>query len=142
MLPRCGVKDVVNTTTTNSGSLGLQLHHVSRYKFFSGNPKWPPEKYNLTYNFKSSANVPGSNEDISTICSRAFKTWSEVTNFTFQEVPENATANIMIRFHRGDHGNARLLDSKSLLANAAARTGGMLHYNADIKWSLKDQGRD
>ncbi|KAJ0102305.1 hypothetical protein Patl1_05973 [Pistacia atlantica] len=51
MLPRCGVKDVVNTTTTNSGSL---------------------------------------------------------------------------EFHRGDHGKARLFDSKSLLANAAAPTGGIL----------------
>ncbi|KAJ0102312.1 hypothetical protein Patl1_05974 [Pistacia atlantica] len=144
MMPRCGVKDVANTTTTNSGSSGLQFHHVSRYKFFPGNPKWPPERHHLTYNFKSSANVPGSNQDISAVCSRAFKTWSEVTNFTFEEVGENAKADIVIGFHHGDHGDGLPFDGpKGVVAHAFTAVDGRIHYDADEKWSLlKDPARD
>ncbi|XP_031250604.1 metalloendoproteinase 2-MMP-like [Pistacia vera] len=128
----------------------LQIPYLNQWRSFQifyykkGNPKWPPERHHLTYNFKSSANVPGSNQDISAVCSRAFKTWSEVTNFTFEEVGENAKADIVIGFHHGDHGDGLPFDGpKGVVAHAFTAVDGRIHYDADEKWSLlKDPARD
>ncbi|KAE8076065.1 hypothetical protein FH972_014738 [Carpinus fangiana] len=67
IIPRCGVPDIINGT--NWMHLGKKWHQeshgsfhtVSHYTFLPGNPKWPPSKYHLTYEF---APRSGSRPDI------------------------------------------------------------------------------
>ncbi|KAI5341091.1 hypothetical protein L3X38_020365 [Prunus dulcis] len=58
MMPRCGVADIINgTSSMRSGKQRHPHHHhhgghtVAHYPFFRGNPKWPASKYHLTYAF-------------------------------------------------------------------------------------------
>ncbi|KAK2967877.1 hypothetical protein RJ640_029871 [Escallonia rubra] len=113
------------------------LHTVSHYSFFSGRPKWSPMKTHLTYRFSSSVQVVGL-EYLRSACSSAFKRWQDVSHFTFQEASEGAAAaDIVIGFHRGNHGDGEqnAFDGPTL-AHAFAPEKGWFHYDADEKWSL------
>ncbi|KAK3010601.1 hypothetical protein RJ639_010777 [Escallonia herrerae] len=140
-LPRCGVADIVNAgassvPTDRKLKHDHGLHTVSHYSFFSGRPKWSPMKANLTYRFSSSVQVVGL-EDLRSACSSAFKRWQDVSHFTFQEASEGAAADIVIGFHRGNHGDGvqNAFDGPTL-AHAFAPKDGQFHYDADEKWSL------
>ncbi|KAL7131858.1 hypothetical protein ABFS83_12G033500 [Erythranthe nasuta] len=145
IIPRCGVPDIINGENTmqsagtenhKSSSSNNQLGHihtVSHYTFFSGNPKWPPSKYNLTYGFLS--NVPAN---AVAPAERAFQNWDNATHFTFKRVSSGQTAaDLMIGFLRGNHGDGASFDGPGgTLAHAFAPTNGRLHYDADERWSV------
>ncbi|XP_057812408.1 metalloendoproteinase 3-MMP-like [Salvia miltiorrhiza] len=136
--PRCGVPDIVNGTNYmqprnrnhESGSSGV--HVVSHYSFFEGEPKWPPSKTHLTYRFLS--NFP---TDAIAPVVRAFQKWGSSTRFSFARVQTNQNADLVIGFHRGDHGDGFPFDGRGgTLAHAFAPTNGRFHYDADEQWSI------
>ncbi|GMI86947.1 hypothetical protein like AT1G59970 [Hibiscus trionum] len=133
MKPRCGIADVMVHGNKNSKS--IYPFGAARYEFFLGNLKWPLSKTHLTYNFQSSVQVP-LDEDMRSVCFRAFERWANVSRFTFEEVPEDYFADIEIGFYSGDHGDGNPFDGpQGTLAHASPPTGGKLHYDADENWS-------
>ncbi|EYU18042.1 hypothetical protein ABFS82_12G043400 [Erythranthe guttata] len=117
IIPRCGVPDIIN---------------VSHYTFFLGNPKWPASKYNLTYEFLS--NVPSN--AVAPV-ERAFQNWDNATHFTFRRSSSDQTADLIIEFQRGYHGDGASFDGPGgTLAHAFAPTNGRFHYDADERWSV------
>ncbi|KAI3833418.1 hypothetical protein MKW92_047668 [Papaver armeniacum] len=133
--PRCGIKDTVHGKTPMSpGNRKTgSLHTVSHYSFFPGNPKWPFSKSHLTYRFSSSIPVTDINT-LRAVCSSAFARWAEVTHFTFSEIVHQA--DIVIGYHRGDHGDGSSFDGPGgVIAHAFAPTVGMFHYDAEENWS-------
>ncbi|XWS75250.1 hypothetical protein CRYUN_Cryun01aG0069700 [Craigia yunnanensis] len=108
---------------------------ASHYEFFLGNLKWPLSKTHLTYNFRSSVEVP-LEENIRSVCMRAFQRWANVSRFTFEEVAEYYVADIEIGFHSGEHGDGNPFDGPQGTLAHASPTGGKLHYNADENWSI------
>ncbi|KAF8390341.1 hypothetical protein HHK36_024866 [Tetracentron sinense] len=140
MMPRCGVPDITNgTTSMRSGKKKHHhgpnsLHTVSHYSFFPGHPRWPASKTHLTYRFHSSVQIT-SIDTLRSVCSQAFARWAQVTLFSFQEVQGGNAADIEIGFHRGDHGdNAPFDGPRGTLAHAYSPTIGKFHYDADESW--------
>ncbi|KAJ6291654.1 hypothetical protein OIU76_023689 [Salix suchowensis] len=117
MIPRCGVPDIINpppsTEPTSTESKHKKFHMVAHYEF--GSNKWPPSKYALTYTFG-----PGL----------------QVTSFTFTEATDGASADIVIAFYSGDHGDGDPFDGPGrILAHGFFPQDGRLHYDADENWS-------
>ncbi|KAL7090372.1 hypothetical protein ACP275_12G036600 [Erythranthe tilingii] len=142
--PRCGVPDIINGANTmqpagtenhessSSSSQHGHIHTVSHYTFFSGKPKWPPSKYNLTYGFLT--NVP---TNAVAPAERAFQNWDNATHFTFKRASSGQTSDLIIGFQRGDHGDGSSFDGPGgILAHVFAPTNGRLHYDADERWSV------
>ncbi|OMO62851.1 Peptidase M10, metallopeptidase [Corchorus capsularis] len=134
--PRCGVPDdVVNGKKVHHHSHDDSLHTVGHFSFFPNRPRWPDSKTDFTYRLTSSAQVPEP-DNIKSIISRAFGKWSKVTRFTFQEVSESSTSDIVIGFHQGSHGDNAPFDGPGgTLAHAYAPTRGIFHYDAQENWS-------
>ncbi|EEF44954.1 Matrix metalloproteinase, putative [Ricinus communis] len=147
MMPRCGVADIINGTTwMESGRKHHRhphrhhhrrhgpksLHKVSHYSFFSGNPKWPPSKYHLTYSF-----LPGFPTAAVNPVANAFETWAANTHFSFSWTRDYINSDILISFYRGDHGDGHPFDGPGgTLAHAFAPQNGLFHYDADERWSI------
>ncbi|XP_042042667.1 metalloendoproteinase 3-MMP-like [Salvia splendens] len=132
--PRCGVPDIVNGINyMQPRGKKHNIHTVSHYSFFKGNPKWPSTKTHLTYRFLS--NVP--TYAIAPVAG-AFQKWESSTHFTFARVQTNQNSDLEIGFFRGDHGDGiqNAFDEKSI-AHASAPPGGRFHYDADDKWSVE-----
>lgn len=133
--PRCGVPDIVNGTNymkphQKHESRSSNIHIVSHYSFFPGNPRWP--KTHLTYRF--SANFP--QEAVAPV-SRAFQKWDSATHFTFARAQAGQNADLVIGFHRRDHGDGAPFDGPGgTLAHAFSPTNGRFHYDADERWSV------
>ncbi|KAM6584304.1 hypothetical protein CsatB_011306 [Cannabis sativa] len=128
--PRCGLPDIVNNKNHD------HHHHNNRklYRFFQGNPRW--RKSRLTYKFRSIAKS-ASAESIRSICARAFEKWAQVSHFSFQEVGESSTADIVIGFHVGDHGDPYPFDGpRGVLAHAFPPSTGLLHFDGAENWSM------
>ncbi|KAF8370068.1 hypothetical protein HHK36_031899 [Tetracentron sinense] len=142
MMPRCGVPDITNGTTSMR-SAGKKKHHhgptslhrASHFVLFPGQPRWPPSKTHLTYQFFSSVQVT-SIDNLRSVCSQAFAKWAQVTHFTFEEAQDGTTADIVIGFHRGDHGDGAPFDGPGgTVAHSTPPTDGRFHYDADEIWS-------
>lgn len=145
MLPRCGVSDIMINGATRMRAGQKMMHHhkksihaVSHYQFFSGSPKWPLDRSNLTYRF----NTNTSANAMRTI-SRAFDKWAASTHFTFTEIQDNSstlsnvTADIRIGFYSRDHGDGYPFDGPyGVLAHASPPTSGSFHLDADEAWSI------
>ncbi|KAG6420907.1 hypothetical protein SASPL_117451 [Salvia splendens] len=136
--PRCGVPDIVNGTNYmhpggkkhKSGS--RNVHTVSHFSFFPGNPRWPSSKTHLTYrfllNFPIEAMAP---------VARAFQKWESSTHFTFARVQTYQISDLVIGFHRYDHGDGAPFDGPGgTIAHAFSPTNGRFHYDADEWWSI------
>ena len=106
------------------------IHIVSHYSFFEGNPKWPSTKTHLTYRFLS--NVPSN--AINPVAS-AFQKWQSSTHFTFAQVQTNQNADLEIGFYRADHGD-RFPFEGATIAHAFAPPDGRFHYDEDDRWSV------
>ncbi|KAI3911589.1 hypothetical protein MKW92_048002 [Papaver armeniacum] len=132
-VPRCGLPDI-----HISGGKSSSRHTVSHYSytFFPGMPKWPLSRSHLTYRFSSSIPVTDI-KTLKAVCSSAFARWAEVTHFTFSEAvhPLNK-ADIVIDFHRGDHGDRNsFYGHGGTIARAFSPTNGRFHYDAEENWS-------
>jgi len=133
MIPRCGMHDI---TPNNTKSNYTKFHMVMHYTFFNGMPKWRPSKYHLTYTFGSDGVQVVDMDTLRSVCSDAFKKWSDVSPLTFQEASDGASANIVIAFYSGDHGDGYPFDGPGkILAHAFSPENGRFHYDADEKWS-------
>ncbi|KAL6287959.1 hypothetical protein ACE6H2_012349 [Prunus campanulata] len=138
MMPRCGVADIINgTSSMRSGKKRHPHHHhggdtVADYSFFQGNPTWPASKYHLTYAF-----LQGTPAEAMGPVSSAFRTWAPNTHFTFSEVQSNQNPDLTVSFHRGDHGDGAPFDGPGrTIAHAFAPTNGRFHYDADERFSV------
>ncbi|XP_038714627.1 metalloendoproteinase 5-MMP-like [Tripterygium wilfordii] len=138
MMPRCGVADIINgTTSMRAGKIRhlLSAHNfriVSHYSFFPGRPKWPASKNHLTYGF-----LPGTRSDAITPVARAFMTWAGNTHFEFTQTQDYRNADMTISFHRREHGDGAPFDGRGgTLAHAFAPQNGRFHYDADEQWSV------
>ncbi|KAJ6422221.1 hypothetical protein OIU84_027216 [Salix udensis] len=111
MIPRCGVPDIINpppsTEPSSTESKHKKFHMVAHYAF--GSNKWPPSKYALTYTFGPGLQVFDLNT-LRSVCADAFQKWAQVTSFTFTEAADGASADIVIAFYRGDHGDGKPFD--------------------------------
>ncbi|KAF9661531.1 hypothetical protein SADUNF_Sadunf19G0078500 [Salix dunnii] len=136
MIPRCGVPDIINPPSTEPNSTKSKhkrFHMVAHYDF--GSAKWPPSKYALTYTFGQGVQVFDLNT-LRSVCADAFQKWAEVTSFTFTEATDGASADIVIAFYSGDHGDGTSFDGPgNILAHAFYPQNGRLHYDADENWS-------
>ncbi|KAH6761486.1 hypothetical protein C2S52_018919 [Perilla frutescens var. hirtella] len=135
--PRCGVPDIINGTNymqphkRKHDPSSSSIHTVSHYSFFRGNPKWPSTKTHLTY--RLSPNFPTDAVDP---VARAFQKWDSATHFSFSRAENNQNADLVIAFHRGNHGDGAPFDGPGgTLAHAFAPTDGRFHYDADELWS-------
>ncbi|XP_047969413.1 metalloendoproteinase 3-MMP-like [Salvia hispanica] len=135
---RCGNPDIANGTNFmqphgnkhESGS--SNIHTVSHYTFLPGNPKWPPTKTHLTFRF--SPNYPVSS--VAPVA-RAFHKWDLATHFTFAQVGANQNSDMIIEFHRRDHGDGSPFDGPgAVIAHAFPPTDGRFHYDGDERWSI------
>ncbi|XP_057458284.1 metalloendoproteinase 2-MMP-like [Lotus japonicus] len=143
MLPRCGVADIINGTTTmnaagnqdetaSHGDSNLHFHTVSHYALFPGQPRWPAGKQELTYAF-----YPGNSlsDAVKSVFTGAFARWSEVTTLTFRETSSYFDADMRIGFFDGDHGDGEPFDgSLGTLAHAFSPTNGRFHLDAAEDW--------
>ncbi|KAA8548048.1 hypothetical protein F0562_004691 [Nyssa sinensis] len=138
MMPRCGVADIINGTS--SMRAGKKRHHhghntihtVSHYAFFQGNPRWPDSKTHLTYGF-----LPGTQSNVMSPITQAFDKWASATHFTFSQIQDYTNADLKVAFYRGDHGDGNPFDGPGgVLAHAFAPTNGRFHYDADEQWSI------
>ncbi|CAB4275126.1 unnamed protein product [Prunus armeniaca] len=138
MMPRCGVADIINgTSSMRSGKKRHPHHHhgghtVAHYSFFQGNPKWPASKYHLTYAF-----LQGTPAEAMGPVSSAFQTWAANTHFTFSEVQSNQNPDLTVSFHRGNHGDGAPFDGPGgTIAHAFAPPNGIFHYDAAEAWAV------
>ncbi|GFQ03111.1 metalloendoproteinase 1 [Phtheirospermum japonicum] len=146
--PRCGVPDffahdkkaefenlVHSKYTFFPGKISIGASH---YTFFSGAPKWPPEKRNLTYSFP-----PGERTDVNASTLDATDMWASVSDFRFSYIEDYNQADIKISFQRGAHGDEAPFDGRGgVLAHAFSPPDGTLHYDADEDWvydTVKDE---
>ncbi|KAJ8414649.1 hypothetical protein AAFF_G00038510 [Aldrovandia affinis] len=120
--PRCGISD------------------IARYGFFQGKPKW--EKTNITYRVTLYTSKL-SQDEVDATLAKAFKLYSEVTPLNFEQI-DNGTADIMILFKAGYHGDFYPFDGPSgVLAHANApgkNVGGDTHFDEDEQWTLTQDG--
>ncbi|XP_057469449.1 metalloendoproteinase 2-MMP-like [Actinidia eriantha] len=134
--PRCGVPDIINGTNFMRPGRKMAhhghntLHTVSHYNFLPGRPRWPASQTHLTYGFLS-----GTNSNAISAVERAFNKWAGATHFTFSQTQNVRNANLMIGFHRRNHGDGAPFDGPGgTLAHAFAPTDGRFHYDADESW--------
>ncbi|CAB4275135.1 unnamed protein product [Prunus armeniaca] len=133
-MPRCGVPDIINGTTSmrsgkKRGGHG-STHTVAHFSFFQGSPKWPANKYHLTYGF-----LQGTPSEAVGAVARAFATWQGNTHFTFSQAQSIESADLKIGFGRRDHGDGHPFDGpQGTAAHAFAPTDGRFHYDADETW--------
>ncbi|KAJ4729246.1 metalloendoproteinase 2-MMP-like [Melia azedarach] len=138
MIKRCGNPDIIDHSTSKPKS--SKFHTVADYTFFPGMPRWPSDKTNLLYTFRSGVEVV-SLEELRPIIQRAFQRWADVSQFTFQEATEANQANIVIGFYSKDHGDNYPFDGPGMvLAHAFSPTDGRFHYDADENWSSNPSG--
>ncbi|CAK7324717.1 unnamed protein product [Dovyalis caffra] len=131
MIPRCGMPDIIPNNTKSKHN---KFHMVAHYA--AGPERWPPSKYDLTYTFGSGGVQVVDLDTLRTVCSNAFQKWSDVSQFTFQEATDGASADIVIEFYSGDHGDNDPFDGRgNILAHAFYPEDGRLHYDADENWS-------
>ncbi|XP_026115270.1 matrix metalloproteinase-9 [Carassius auratus] len=116
--PRCGVPDIRN------------------YQTFTGDLKWDSNDVSyrvVNYSPDMDASV------IDDAFARAFKVWSDVTPLKFTRLFDG-TADIMISFGVGDHGDPYPFDGKDgLLAHAYPPGKGIqgdAHFDDDEYWTL------
>ncbi|XP_077370305.1 matrix metalloproteinase-9 [Festucalex cinctus] len=116
--PRCGLPDVAN------------------YKTFDGDLKW--DHNDVTYrivNYSPDLDMSVTDDAFA----RAFKVWSDVTPLTFTRL-YSGTADIMVSFGKGDHGDPYPFDGKDgLLAHAYPPGQGLqgdAHFDDDEYWTL------
>ncbi|PRQ53771.1 putative interstitial collagenase [Rosa chinensis] len=135
MMPRCGVPDIVNGTTSMRSTQKHRhgsIHTTVHYSFPNGKPKWPSSKYHLSYAF-----FPGTPSQATGAIAQAFATWARSTHFKFSQAQNYQNADVKISFHRGNHGDGRNFDGPGgVLAHAFYPTDGRFHFDAAENWSV------
>nr|XP_054766712.1 matrix metalloproteinase-19-like [Lytechinus pictus] len=109
-------------------------HRFRRYSIQGS--EW--KKTNITYHFKNFS--PDLTEaEIRDAVGRAFQIWADVTPLTFSEAMDPNTADIIIRFATGVHGDGALAafdGPGGTLAHAFFPENGDLHFDDDETFSV------
>ncbi|XP_071754407.2 matrix metallopeptidase 30 [Centroberyx gerrardi] len=120
--PRCGFTD------------------VARYGHFDGRPHW--DKNEVTYRITEYTPTL-SRSDVDATIAKAFQLYNDVIPLDFKQI-YSGTADIMILFRAGDHGDFSPFDGKGrVLAHAFSPgegRGGDTHFDDDEQWSLTARG--
>ncbi|KAM3869116.1 matrix metallopeptidase 30 [Diretmus argenteus] len=120
--PRCGVTD------------------VARFAHFEDKPRW--DKSEVTYRITEYTPDLSESEVDATIA-QAFKLYSDIVPLDFKQI-YSGTADIMILFKAGNHGDFSPFDGQSgVLAHAFAPgedIGGDTHFDDAERWSLTNRG--
>ncbi|KAL5725285.1 hypothetical protein ACHQM5_008445 [Ranunculus cassubicifolius] len=140
-LPRCGVADIINGTSTMKSGTGMKytvsedigkIHTTGHYSFFPNQPRWLTRNRPLTYAF-----APGNQltDSVKAVFSRAFDKWAAVTPLTFQEINSFGRADITIGFYGGGHGDGEPFDGiLGTLAHAFSPPDGRFHLDEAENW--------
>ncbi|CAA7036114.1 unnamed protein product [Microthlaspi erraticum] len=150
VIPRCGVADVVNgTSTMHSGrrayevsftGRGSRFNAVKLYSFFPGEPRWPERRRDLTYAFEPRNALT---EEVKSVFSRAFVRWAEVIPLTFTRSETFSTSDISIGFYSGEHGDGEPFDGEmGTLAHAFSPPNGHFHLDQNENWIVSGDGGD
>ncbi|XP_065879414.1 metalloendoproteinase 1-like [Euphorbia lathyris] len=135
--PRCGVRDITNMTYTTKAIKGTKDMFFS-VSAASDVKRWSPEKKQLSYNFKSGIPLDEilSEQEIKTAFSQAFRSWEGASEFKFQEVSKDSSADIVIGFYKGDHGDGDPFDGPGRVStHTFDPEDGRSHYDGDESWS-------
>ena len=74
--------------------------------------------------------------EVKKACSLAFGEWARFSDFRFEFTYYDGYADLILGFHRGEHGDGHAFDGPGgALAHAFAPTNGRLHFDADEIWS-------
>ncbi|KAI3920293.1 hypothetical protein MKW92_044545 [Papaver armeniacum] len=139
MMPRCGRADVVDAPTF----LGYERRKKMKQDEATART---PEKWSsahLTYRFSNAYNFSDKvdNQTLRSAVLQAFAKWEAVSNFKFTEETDGDLAtDMVIGFHKGDHGDASSFDGQmGVVAYAFAPNDGRFYYDADDKWSTSPE---
>ncbi|XP_026442885.1 metalloendoproteinase 1-MMP-like [Papaver somniferum] len=111
-----------------------ELHRIGHFSVFEGHPRW--NKSTLTYSMSTNFIIDYINQnDILMVLQSSFGRWSSVVQLNFTETKAYDSADIKIGFYYGDHGDG-LPFTRGTLAHAFEPEIGMLHFNADVVWSV------
>uniref|UniRef100_A0A672HDG7 Matrix metallopeptidase 30 n=1 Tax=Salarias fasciatus TaxID=181472 RepID=A0A672HDG7_SALFA len=118
--PRCGFTDVL------------------RYSHFEGGPKWDKTVITVT---EYTPDLTQS--EVDETLAKALKLYGDVTPLDFKQI-DSGTADIMIKFTPGDHGDFAPFDGpQGVLAHAFSPGeghGGDTHFDEDESWTLTAEG--
>ncbi|KAI3946807.1 hypothetical protein MKW98_003370 [Papaver atlanticum] len=135
MMPRCGRADVVDAPTF----MGSERRKKMKQDEAAART---PEKWSsahLTYRFSNAYNFSDKvdNQTLRSAVLQAFAKWEAVSNFKFTEETDGDLAtDMVIGFHKGDHGDASSFDGQmGVVAYAFEPNDGRFYYDADDKWS-------
>ncbi|KGN52408.1 metalloendoproteinase 2-MMP [Cucumis sativus] len=131
--PRCGVADNFQSVAQQDGENNNTTVQIggSHFMFFPGKGKWPYRKWHLTYGFVH--NYPMKH---AAAVVRAFDKWAANSKFTFSLAWRIQTADILLSFERGDHGDGKPFDGEGgILGHAFGPIDGRVHFDADEQWA-------
>ncbi|KAL6099202.1 mmp1 [Pungitius sinensis] len=119
--PRCGVPD----------------SNIAHFSTFGGKPKW--NRKNLTYRIENYT-PDMSQSEVDESIGKALQVWAKVTPLRFTRI-NSGTADIMISFVRGSHGDFSPFDGPGrTLAHAYAPgpgIGGDAHFDEDESFTFR-----
>ncbi|XP_072953181.1 metalloendoproteinase 3-MMP-like [Typha angustifolia] len=133
IIPRCGVADIINGTSSMINSSATHGRHL--YAYFPGIPTWPTSKRELKYTLTDISSSSYDATVLSAVFSRAFAHWAAATTLTFTETDSESDADITIGFYSGSHGDGEPFDGPlGTLAHAFSPTDGRFHLDAAEDW--------
>ncbi|XP_014212247.1 matrix metalloproteinase-2-like [Copidosoma floridanum] len=123
---RCGMRDEPED------------RHRGRVKRFVIHSRWT--KYDLTWSLKYPTPRGLQYYEARNEFNLALQLWEKHSNLTFRELPDSDDADIVISFHRGNHGDGYTFDGRgSILAHAffpGSGRGGDAHFDEDEEWTV------
>lgn len=121
----------------------LRLSRIKRYTLTPEKLKW--DKFKLTYKLLSYPRNLMNASDTRRGIAKAFAMWSDVSPFSFREVPHHEEADIKIGFYPVNHTDCvqssihHCFDGiTGELAHAFFPTTGEIHFDDDEYWILGD----
>ncbi|KAF5292712.1 hypothetical protein FQR65_LT11180 [Abscondita terminalis] len=124
--PRCGVPDI-------------EPHNIRRKRFMIQGQRWPYN--NITWSLRSTYLRDLDRYQVRYVFTKALEVWSKHSRLTFTEV-DSDRADILVYFHRKEHGDNFAFDGKGqILAHAffpGTGRGGDAHFDLDEDWLTRE----
>ncbi|CAI0396646.1 unnamed protein product [Linum tenue] len=145
-IPRCGVPDhnLISAVMLDPDAATNKGGPKKDYRFFKGEPKWNQNRFRYKF-FRGRPPAGLKEATYKSAVARAFRSWSNVTRFAFENVDSRVLLNVdmTIAFYSRDHGDGNPFDGpKGTLAHAAQPRYGLFHLDADEKWTDNPRKKD